>query len=713
MAKIQKRALSGLISAVLAVYLALIYPVAVFAQSTTEDTTSSTSTEQTPPPADEGTTAPAEEQPAPTPTPEPQPEPTPTSEQTPTAESTAPAPVESTKPKPPKSTTPGPNRPGGADANTYSYNSTTGLWENDYYTWDPVTKQKSPKTEQAYSYNPATGKWETTTWQYNAAKSTYEPFITSVDSKPEGAKVVTTEEQARILRTAQDQASAGSSLLADSNQSGDANLLQSLFNLGVSNDIISTALSGDALVSANTLAGNAVSGTAAAMVNIINILRSTWSFTGDLTTFVADIYGNVFGDLFIDPGQIQAAHDSQGTNNLQINSDTNALIDNKLTIDAASGDATVRGNTEAGSATSGDAHAVANVVNAINSSIAAKQSFIGMMNIYGNLDGDILLPPGVLEQLIASNTLSTLDISQIENSSLLAELNTNQNINNNVNLSATTGNASVDNNTSAGNATTGNANTNLTVLNLTGKQVIGKDALLVFVNVLGKWVGVITNAPNGSTAAALGGGLTENTQLSTDTSITDNTNSTINNDISLNAASGDASVESNTKAGDATSGNATASASILNINLSQLALSDWFGILFINVFGSWNGSFGVDTIAGEPLPTASASNGGPAVQGMKVFRFIPGNSENSSKIESVPIENSQLAAASEEAATGTLAAATGSIPSGGNGNTTSSTSSKPPAFSNWLFTIIGSAIGFSLLGAERYLHFRERRQLGL
>jgi len=48
-------------------------------------------------------------------------------------------------------------------------------------------------------------------------------------------------------------------------------------------------------------------------------------------------------------------------------------------------------NTTAGSATTGDAAAIANIVNVINSIIGAGQSFIGTININGNLDGEILL----------------------------------------------------------------------------------------------------------------------------------------------------------------------------------------------------------------------------------------------------------------------------------------------------------------------------------
>src|SRR5690606_26762954 len=86
-----------------------------------------------------------------------------------------------------------------------------------------------------------------------------------------------------------------------------------------------------------------------------------------------------------------------------------------------------------------------------------------------------------------------------------------QSIVNNINTAAASGNANVSNNTQAGNATTGDAQTNVTILNLTGRNVVAANSLLVFVNVLGEWVGVIVDAPAGSTSAALGTGVTENT----------------------------------------------------------------------------------------------------------------------------------------------------------------------------------------------------------
>jgi hypothetical protein len=279
-------------------------------------------------------------------------------------------------------------------------------------------------------------------------------------------------------------------------------------------------------------------------------------------------------------------------------------VTNNATLNSTSGNATVANNTTAGSATSGNASAVGNIVNMINSAIAAGSSFIGTINIYGNLNGDILVSPGFVPSLIAANNTSNTVTAN-------ANLSDTQNITNNVKLGATTGTATVAGNTNAGSAATGSAKTNLVLLNLTGHQVVAKDSLLVFVNVLGTWVGLIVDAAPGSTSAALGDGVTNNT-TNTTANLNATNNATITNNLTLNAASGNATVAHNTNAGNATTGNASASANILNISQSNFGLSGWFGILFINVFGSWLGSFGVDTPNGNPPQVVSTSPNAPA-----------------------------------------------------------------------------------------------------
>jgi len=548
----------------------------------------------------------------------------------------------------------GPQSPIGDAADTYIFNETTGMWENSHYIWDPVTQQTSPKDPVNYSYNPATGMWETTQWVYDAAKGAYQPNIISIAPALLTADKLAGSDQplAMLLSpiTPTESPVPTSSLLNGTSSNSKTSGIFDLFNNAtISNNIDSLAVTGDASVANNTTAGNATSGDASAVANVLNLLNSAWGAATAPVTFVANILGSVFGDLFINPAKLpNSSANTSAASDIKVNADTNNTINNNINLGANSGDAMVQLNTTAGSATSGDATVMANVMNLLNTSIGSGQSFLGMVNIYGDLNGDILLPTGFLDSLLASNaqTNSTINTSGQVVTSLDANLNNTTTINNQVNATAVSGQASVANNTTAGSATTGSADTNVTVFNMTGKQVVAKDALLVFVNVLGRWVGMIVNAPTGATAGMLGAGVSQNTNVDSSLTFNANNNATINNLINAAAVSGDATVSKNTLAGDAITGNAKTAVNLLNIANSSFSLSDWFGVLFINVFGNWYGSFGVDTAAGNPIKTPSVTN---LAGSSKAFSFLTHNVASSNGLtygptasDPAPPDNNQI-----------------------------------------------------------------------
>src|SRR5690606_14293919 len=108
-----------------------------------------------------------------------------------------------------------------------------------------------------------------------------------------------------------------------------------------------------------------------------------------------------------------------------------------------------------------------------------------------------------------------------------------------------------------------------------------------------------TDAPSGATAAMLGSGVTQNMQTGYGEADFDiDTSATIRNNVNVTAVSGDAEVSNNTRAGNTTTGDAYAAANVSNITGSHFGFSGWFGLLFINVFGDWRGSFGTDTMYG-------------------------------------------------------------------------------------------------------------------
>lgn len=414
----------------------------------------------------------------------------------------------------------------------------------------------------------------------------------------------------------------------------------------IKNTVSSTATSGDAAVTNNDDAGDAASGDATAEATVINVVNSSSSNLGQGSshTLVCDLHNpagatELQRTIVIDPSSLaelpdcrqsgtdtgQTTANSQAGNPAQSSSNV-VDIENNVTLKAVSGNATVAGNDDAGDATTGDATALANIINIVSSSVGAGSTFLGVINIHGNLRGDILVPQSFVDSLFADNggnTTASLS-SETGDSPTRSKVTSHIGIANNVDLNAKSGNATVAGNDTAGDAASGDALTNLTVFNLTGQEVIAKNSLLVFVNVMGHWVGLITNAPGSTSAAFAGGG---NTSQQTPAG---NHDSTVNirNNISVSATSGDATVANNDNAGSARSGKAVAGVNILNLVHSSFSLNDWFGVLFINVLGNWLGNFGIRATETDTPPSGQPSNGGQpinlpegTIRAVKVFSF--------------------------------------------------------------------------------------------
>lgn len=596
----------------------------------------------------------------------------------------------------------GPQQPTGAASDTYVYNDVTKLWENDYYTWNPVTGQTKPKTAQPYSYNPSTGMWDTTEYYFSPETGRYEANIISAVQNP-------TTGSAGNVTIGNTGPNSNNAIDAGGSSNGNFDLF---FDASISNKIGQITQSGNASVLGNTLGGDALSGDATSIANVLSILQSSWGSLGsaDLAYFMANIDGDITGDLYVDPSALTAG---SGNTNIDVTVSEDAAIRNDIDVAVASGNATVSNNTEGGNATTGNAQAVVNLMNLINSAINANKSFVGVLNINGNFNGDILLPPEMMQAIIAATGPSSNNqINGSGNTTLNANIEDNKTIKNNVNANASTGSATISNNTNAGNATSGNASSNVVLLNLTGKKVVAENALLVFVNVLGSWVGLIYDAPAGTNAVATTGPgsnntINENHDLTVDVDAT--SNSLIDNDVDVAAISGDAAVTGNTSAGDATSGDASVGVNILNMVDSDFQINDWFGVLFINVFGSWVGSFGVNTEAGNQ-PVAVGGIGGSNVESSTTSTV----SSPSQTFQFVP-----AATSSAQSDAGTVAAATtppfsdissNAAPASDNATNSGTTSTAPSSGTVWIAGI-ATFIGALMLGGERLISMIRNRQV--
>ncbi|MGH7218502.1 MAG: hypothetical protein ACREGE_03630 [Candidatus Microsaccharimonas sp.] len=445
----------------------------------------------------------------------------------------------------------------------------------------PPAEEEKPKL--TYTYDAEHEKWNSEKWQFNPQTGKYEPTPTPIIIEP-------------------------NPVTDDSESSLDADIDT---DVTLDTSVNSNATSGDANVSSNTTGGNATSGDANVSATVMNIVNSSIATSGNqkITTFTQDIMGDVKGDIMLYPLLLKAMleagankdNSTQSTpDSTTINAETDVDVNNDLNLIAKSGDATVDSNTTGGNATSGSATAMANVVNILNSMIAAQQSFIGEINIYGSLEGDILIAPDFIPQLLANNggvgdesdlKLSTQDTTDIVN---------------NISAVAGSGAASVFGNTEAGNATSGDADSNVVIFNVTGHEIVAENSMLVFVNVMGKWAGMIMDAP-GATAAMIGSGVTTNQKYTPDLTINSTSNHGITNTIAVSAESGDAVVSNNTTGGNAVSGQAKAMANVANISGSNINLSGWFVTWFINITDNWYGDLGNNTAYGNavdvPAPT--------------------------------------------------------------------------------------------------------------
>lgn len=372
------------------------------------------------------------------------------------------------------------------------------------------------------------------------------------------------------------------------------------------NTVNSNANTGDASVKHTTDGGNATSGDASAGTTLINNIASTSNLnSGTLQTFNYNIDGTQNGNVVINPNDIVTTSTNGSTTPADClpgttTADNTATINNLVNLLAQTGNAKVSDNGVGGNATSGDATTEANIINTIQDLVSDQGAFLGVINVNGDLNGNIELPASVISSLLTPTSSDSAAGSSTATN--------NTNVNNNVTLTAITGNAAVTNNGTGGNATSGNASTILQSCNLINSNIVGGNLLLVFVNVMGNWYGALLSEPAGDTTATLGGGITQDTVSPTQQTTAIN-NATINNDVNLTSISGNATVANNGVGGNATTGNATAIADVTNILGSQINLSGWLGILVINVFGTWDGSLMIQpTSITNPTISSNDSN---------------------------------------------------------------------------------------------------------
>lgn len=316
--------------------------------------------------------------------------------------------------------------------------------------------------------------------------------------------------------------------------------------------------------------------------------------------------------------------ETSNTNTFQAN---DATVENTLTLASDSGNNTASENTNGNSTIeTGDANVVGNVLNFVNNNLAGNVVF-GVVNIFGDLVGDIILPEEALSSCASCDSPTTVAANigngaDSSNTALVSQTDNNTifqsndaTIENNLILSANTGDNKASQNTGGSTEiTTGDSTVDAQVLNVANSNVNGGDWWLVLVNEAGRWVGRILGAPEGAnyagsqgtefvvnengeiTAVNSGNGAssqnTASVSQTTNTTTVQTNNAHVVNNIALSANTGGNSASQNTGGNSSiTTGDAHVIANLVNFVNNNVTGGGKLVVTVVNVFGSWIGDF--------------------------------------------------------------------------------------------------------------------------
>ncbi len=332
---------------------------------------------------------------------------------------------------------------------------------------------------------------------------------------------------------------------------------------------------------------------------------------------------------------VQNGSNSSNANTIASQTDKNTFqtndgsLETNATLSADSGHNSADRNTGDDTAIeSGNAHVVGNVLTFLNNNLAGNV-MVGVVNVFGNLVGDILIP----EQNFASNnnscascesqSIAAINNGNGTNSTNSSDVNSQQesntfqtndaSIQNNLILEASTGDNNTNKNTTDdAYVSTGFTNINSQTLNIANSNVSDGNYWLVLVNQAGEWIGKIIGAADGAYYAgsegtefkvSSSGDITAsnsqngNGSNNTNSLSRSNNNSTflannanIVNNLRLFANTGGNTANDNT-GGDSIikTGNARVVANLVNFINNNIVGNGKLIVTIVNIFGSWTG----------------------------------------------------------------------------------------------------------------------------
>lgn len=387
--------------------------------------------------------------------------------------------------------------------------------------------------------------------------------------------------------------------------------------------------------SANQNAGEAtiLTGDALAWANILNFLNTN-IVGSNFEVLLLDILGKENGNL--DLNQLWKEILNKEKEGLSLVGETNssglqiliqnlnrAYLENNVSVGANTGGNQANENKNATIET-GEAAALANVNNFVNTNILGAEFFLGTINILGDFEGNLILPRP--ENFTEANGDSS-------GSSAIFSNQNEAEVENQLVVAANTGENEENNNGGENLIETGDAQAIANSFSLVNLNIWRNNWFFLLINNLGRWTGKIFgwSTPEsaeeplrGTQVFELGleepqtGG--ENLNLEGESlplvSFQNQNQATVKNNIQTTASTGGNQANENQEEATIKTGNAFALANLFNfVNLNIFGGRWFFGL--VNVLGNWSG----DAIFAYPDVTVSLSNGTGQVKVGEITEF--------------------------------------------------------------------------------------------
>lgn len=366
-------------------------------------------------------------------------------------------------------------------------------------------------------------------------------------------------------------------------------------------------------------------GKAVASAEVMNVVNTNLFNSNGMVLFLNPLNGDGFDlrnfDLsyFFDegPGSSPTQYGCTiltclNSSNLSILNKNVAEVTNNVEVRAETGantaTSTLQGDVDV---TTGNAYAVANVLNLVNTNFINSSYLVLSMNNFGDLNDDIVLPgASFFEQLLASgNSLPDMNSSSyVVNNDNDEDFfgTTTANAITGENVATTTGTAF-----GSGEIHTGNAYTSTNSFTAANQTRVGGSSVLLSFRVWGQWSGSVQGLPGGMTWHATraaddrswlieiistGGGSGAGgagVYNSSDFLASSTNKANVKTDVNVWAVTGQNVAETEDGVGRITTGDAYAAANVINMVNTNIVGRNWIFGSF-NIFGDWSGdiSFG-------------------------------------------------------------------------------------------------------------------------